>query len=161
MTCTIDNELQGDIPQYREKEEDDGYEVGSYKLYSQSESESPLRLLEKFQAIVGNDVVQFRSVEEKFSALVEEWKLSRGPESSVARISMSLAYQQIIGIGPEVVPLILRELSGTIDHWFWALNVITGANPVPEKSRGILPEMAKAWIEWGKQNGYYKSEEED
>ena len=44
--------------------------------------------------------------------------------------------------GAAAVPLILRELERSIDHWFWALGAITGANPIVEEHRGRLGLIA-------------------
>ena len=87
----------------------------------------------------------------KFAALAVKWRAERGPQSSITRLSMHPA-KQIIGMGDAA--LILRELESNPDHWFWALNAITGADPVPESSRGIMREMVKAWLDWGTQHGY-------
>jgi hypothetical protein len=35
------------------------------------------------------------------------------------------AYQQIIGLGKEALPLLFGELRRAPDHWFWALRAIT------------------------------------
>jgi hypothetical protein len=67
---------------------------------------------------------------------------------------MHPAYQQIIGMGMEVVPLLLGELARELDHWFWALKAITGVDPVSPASRGKMREMAEAWFHWGRQQGY-------
>jgi hypothetical protein len=64
------------------------------------------------------------------------------------------SYQRIIGLGPAVLPLLLRELEREPDHWFWALKAIAGEDPVPGASRGKVREMARAWVEWGRQQGY-------
>lgn len=72
---------------------------------------------------------------------------------------MHPAYQRIIGMGDAAVPLILQELERSPDHWFWALNAITGADPVPESRRGVMSEMVKAWLEWGVQHGYGRGAE--
>jgi hypothetical protein len=64
------------------------------------------------------------------------------------------AYQEIIGMGERVVPLLLAELRREPDDWFWALHAITGANPVPAARGGSLPAMAEAWIQWGVEKGY-------
>jgi hypothetical protein len=53
-----------------------------------------------------------------------------------------------------VIPLLLRELQATPDHWFWALKELTGENPVTPASRGNVAAMAKCWLDWGKQKGY-------
>lgn len=65
---------------------------------------------------------------------------------------MHPAYQQIIGMGPEVVPLLLRDLAETESHWFWALRVITNDNPVPPEHRGRVDRMISAWLSWGMRN---------
>lgn len=41
--------------------------------------------------------------------------------SNTAQISLAFPYQMIIGMGPQVVPLILSELENEPDHWFRAL----------------------------------------
>lgn len=90
----------------------------------------------------------------RFQALVSEWRREVAWTSSASEMAMHPAYQQIIGKGQVAVPLLLRELEQRPDHWFWALRAITGVDPVPGDHRGKLPEMAKAWLEWGRQHGY-------
>jgi len=88
---------------------------------------------------------------DEFDALVREWKATRGHTSSAAKMAKNPAYQRIIAMGNVVVPLILAELGKQPDHWFLALNAITGANPVPPGCRTIN-EMADAWLTWGAAN---------
>lgn len=57
-------------------------------------------------------------------------------------------------MGKPVVPLILRDLEKSPDHWFWALRAITGEDPVKPEQRGRMQQMAQAWIQWGKEYGY-------
>jgi len=55
------------------------------------------------------------------------------------------------------VPLILRDLhmkAEDPDHWFWALQALTGDDPVPEDARGDMRQMAAAWLDWGHRSGY-------
>ena len=66
---------------------------------------------------------------------------------------MHAAYQRIIGMGPAVVPLILRDLEQKPDHWFWALRAITGDNPVKAEKCDRMKLMTQAWIQWGKEHG--------
>ncbi len=89
-------------------------------------------------------------LESRFAQLVTRWKKERGHESSIERMAMNEAYQQIIGLGPQVVPLLLREMELRPSHWDWALRAITGKNPVPAAFRGRIKEMARIWVEWGK-----------
>jgi hypothetical protein len=93
--------------------------------------------------------------EQRFHALVATWKRERGPHSSSARLAEHPAYLQIIDLGPEVVPLLLRELDQRPDHWFRALHALTGADPVDPECRGKPQEMAAAWLRWGREQGYH------
>jgi hypothetical protein len=99
-------------------------------------------------------VIETSEIEATFAKLAEQWRSETGMFSVVSRISMHPAYQRIIGMGQPAVPLILSELEREPDHWFWALNAITGANPINVEQRGKIHQMAQAWIEWGKANGY-------
>ena len=90
----------------------------------------------------------------EFANLADHWRMERGVSSSAAQLAAHSAYLRIIGMGERAVPLILRELSTTPDHWFVALHSITGANPVSEHARGRLNKMAEAWITWGKEQGF-------
>jgi hypothetical protein len=94
-----------------------------------------------------------RDLEERFRRLTAEWKERSRFLSNSAQIAMLKPYQRIIGLGAAAVPLILEELARAPDQWFWALESITGENPVPPEAAGHVPSMAQAWIDWGKQQG--------
>jgi len=93
-------------------------------------------------------------LESRFNRLAAEWKAGRGPHSTIAKMVIHPAYQQIIGMGNAAIPLLLKELEQRPGHWAWALRAITGENPVPVSSRGKLIETAKAWVKWGRDKGY-------
>lgn len=90
----------------------------------------------------------------RFHRLKEKWEAETAFLSSVSDIVMHPAYQQIIGMGPVAIPLILREMSIKQGQWFWALKSITNEDPVKPGHRGIVAEMSKAWLKWGKERGY-------
>jgi hypothetical protein len=98
--------------------------------------------------------VQNVSLEEKFLQLSQQWRQETGMLSVVSKIVIHPTYQRIIGMGQPVIPLIFRELEREPDHWFWALQSITGENPVSVDRRGDIVQMAAAWLEWGKAHGY-------
>ena len=50
---------------------------------------------------------------------------------------------EIIGMGPAVVPLILSELEKEPDRWFWALEAITDENPVAASDAGDIEASAR------------------
>jgi hypothetical protein len=64
------------------------------------------------------------------------------------------AYRDIISLGPDVVPLLLRDMEENHTHWFCALREITGATPIPKSAAGNIPKMVDAWLCWAKDNGY-------
>src|SRR5947209_5156264 len=90
----------------------------------------------------------------RFATLAARWYEESAPLSSVSQMAMLPAYQEIIGMGREAVPLLLRELQKEPGHWFWALRAITGEDPIPPDSHGNVREMAAAWLGWGRQHGF-------
>jgi hypothetical protein len=93
----------------------------------------------------------------KFEVLRDQWHSERKDASWASSMAILPSYQKIIGMGPLAVPIILRQMESEgaePDHWFWALHVITGANPVSEADRGNIVKMAAAWLEWGRAEGY-------
>lgn len=99
-------------------------------------------------------MIEIVDVEQRFRQLVETWKKETVHISSSTDLAMHSAYQQIIGLGPVAIPLLLGEMKRKPGHWSWALRAITGENPVKEENRGKLALIAQDWIEWGKANGY-------
>jgi hypothetical protein len=90
----------------------------------------------------------------EFAKLTAKWKMSRSASSSTISIVIDPSYQRIISLGSKVLPLILQELARETDHWFWALRVISGDDPVAAQDRGNVKKMAAAWLEWGRKQGY-------
>src|SRR5262249_6053114 len=89
----------------------------------------------------------------RFERLAAEWKEQSRYLSNTAQIALLRPYQRIIGMGMPAVPLILEELRREPRQWFWALEAITEENPVPPAAAGKVPQMAQAWLDWGKQHG--------
>lgn len=95
-----------------------------------------------------------KQLEALFNTLAERWKQETRLLSSTSAIATHPAYQRIIGLGPQVIPLILAELQREPGHWFWALAALTGENPVPPADQGRMPAMTAAWLKWGRENGW-------
>ena len=93
-------------------------------------------------------------LETQFQEHKEKWRNETAVHSSITMKAMHPSYQRIIGMGPQVLPLIMRELRNNPDHWFWALNAITGENPVPPEDAGYIDKMTKAWLDYGKRQGF-------
>jgi hypothetical protein len=94
------------------------------------------------------------AIASRFAVLATRWYQETATLSSISQIAMHPAYQEIIGIGREAVPFILRELQQQPHHWFWALRAITGVDPIPAEHRGKIREMTDAWLQWGQEHGY-------
>jgi predicted DNA-binding antitoxin AbrB/MazE fold protein len=94
------------------------------------------------------------SLEARFRQLKEAWERAVAHHSSTTIRNNHPAYREIIGLGPKVIPLLLRDLEENHTHWFCALREITGANPVPESAAGNIPKMAEAWLSWARDKGY-------
>jgi len=124
---------------------------GSIRIPSPQSYPSQAELMEFFMPGIH---ARQTDIEEEFSELSRQWKRDNRSSSSTTVIAMHPAYQRIIGMGTPALRLILRELSGQLDHWFWALRAISGEDPVPESHRGKLRLMAADWLEWGRRNGY-------
>jgi len=92
----------------------------------------------------------------RFGNLEYDWKESTSMLSSITEIAMHPSYQQIIGMGPTVIPFILLSMKREPNHWFWALSAITGENPIPTEHRGKIKEMSDAWFDWGKKHLYWE-----
>jgi hypothetical protein len=93
----------------------------------------------------------------RFQKLVSAWKTERGVRSSITEVAMCAPYQEIVGMGPDVVPLILAQLQSEgaqPDQWFWALKLITRADPVNDGDRGNFQKMSQSWLAWATQEGY-------
>jgi hypothetical protein len=92
-------------------------------------------------------------IQQRFRELVTQWKQGTRFLSSIHDMVTHPAYLQIIGMGREAVPLLLAELRREPDHWFVALQAITGTNPIPPSACGDVQEMTEAWLAWGEQLG--------
>lgn len=90
----------------------------------------------------------------EFCDLVSKWKRETRFMSFEADMIASRAYLKIIGLGKQkAVPFLLRQLESEKDkpnHWFTALEVLTGADPVPVEEQGNMREMSRIWLNWAR-----------
>lgn len=90
-----------------------------------------------------------------FHELAARWRKETAVQPTATAIMSHAAYQQIIGMGQDAVPLILLDLKENgPDHWFWALSAITRENPITEDMAGDLRRMTEAWLAWGQARGF-------
>jgi hypothetical protein len=125
----------------------------SDNLYARLEAAARRRGLESVEQLLET----WQTTEEelaRFHSLAQLWKKETAHLSNMAKKALHPAYQEIIGMGKEAIPLLLAELKREPDDWFWALHALTGAEPVSPESRGNLRKMTQAWLQWGSEKGY-------
>jgi hypothetical protein len=94
------------------------------------------------------------TVEQRFRFLADAWRDAVAYQSSSTIRNNHPAYREIIKLGPDVVPYLLRDLADNHTHWFCALREITGVDPVPSTVAGNIPRVVEAWLRWAKEHGH-------
>jgi hypothetical protein len=92
----------------------------------------------------------------RLATLIWNWSQETAHLSSVPKRISHPFYREIIGLGPDAVPLLLQRLRESPDHpefLFPALAAIMGVDPVVPGHEGNLPNMAEDWIKWGIEEG--------
>ncbi len=97
---------------------------------------------------------QAPQLETDFRRLAGQWKRETKHLSRIDRVCAHPAYLQIIGMGPDALPLIFQELERETDYWFVALAAIARTSPVAEGDRLNVDQVAAAWLHWGREHGY-------
>ena len=91
---------------------------------------------------------------EQFKKLTREWKQETAIAGHLSKIVLHPAYQRIMAMGPDVIPLILEDLSHESAHWFWALHNLVPIGSDPAEGFTTIRDARRAWLEWGKREGY-------
>lgn len=91
------------------------------------------------------------ALELRFREQADKWERETSHVSSLTKRVMHPSYQTIIGMGPDVIPLLLRDLQKNRRDWFWALQHLTEANPVDTSDAGKLDRMIEAWVNWARE----------
>lgn len=120
------------------------------------ESERNITKVKEIADHFNSSVSRQSGTKQRFYFLSRQWKTDTKYLSSINEMVLHPAYQQIVGMGPAAIPLILLELKKDPDYWFEALKSITGINPVVENDMGNLSKMVESWLDWGGVNGYIK-----
>lgn len=104
------------------------------------------------KSLVGTQTVAVEvALEARFRDLADRWERETSHVSSITKRVMHPCYQSILAMGPNVVPILIRDMQENRRDWFWALHHLTQANPVSSKDAGNLNRMIAAWVAWEKQ----------
>ena len=125
------------------------------EMIAQLPPERRRRIEKETQKLIAEEKAIRKVREEFFHTARKQWLQERPRGADLAGMIAHPAYQRIIQMGQDAIPLILQELEKRPDHWFPALRAITEANPVPEHAQGNLAKMTDAWLTWGHENGYF------
>ena len=113
---------------------------------------SPLRVgLRSFQSDSGRPGKYTKNIEDtvsRFHRLVRQWRIETAYVSSTSDLFGHPAFEEIVSMGREAVPLIIDELERQPDLLVGALTRITGENPVTSADRGDVYAMVIAWQDW-------------
>ncbi|MBC7553968.1 MAG: hypothetical protein H7257_08315 [Taibaiella sp.] len=100
---------------------------------------------------IGNkQEVNNNELEQQFIALAEKWKDETGVYSTTYQKVINDSYLDIIALGREVVPFILKDMEHGQGHWHTALKALTRDNPVPETDLNKSTKIREAWLNWGR-----------
>jgi hypothetical protein len=94
-------------------------------------------------------------LEERFLQQADKWERETRHLSSPTQKVMHPSYQAILGMGRDVVPLMLRDLAHHRREWFWALSYLTQDNPIKREDAGRMDKMIAAWVNWGKERNLF------
>src|ERR1035437_230192 len=91
-------------------------------------------------------------IEKQFNELAAKWKNETGLYSTTPQKVFNDSYLDIIGLGKDVVPFILKDMQHGSAHWHTALKALTKENPVPNDDLSKSKKVKEAWLIWGEHN---------
>lgn len=106
--------------------------------------------IKKSWSIISIVVSQLPELESKFMELAEKWKDDTGLFSTTTKKVVNDIYLDIIGLGKDIIPFILRDLkNGGSANWHAALKALAKENPVPDNDSNKNRKVREAWVKWG------------
>jgi hypothetical protein len=88
-----------------------------------------------------------------FDQLVNTWLSRTQGHSSISLLMRAPEFNELVGMGSTATKLVLERMRrGEVRvHWFPLLKKASGVDPVPPDKRGVIGEMARAWLSWGRE----------
>jgi len=105
----------------------------------------------KFSATIEGATVNFDTPLEKFEALSDAWS-DETPGTSILNYN-SFCYHQIIGMGVQIIPILLERLRQGEGQWVHALSCIVGQQVHTPGMVGNPDRVIEAWLKWGDSRG--------
>jgi hypothetical protein len=96
-----------------------------------------------------------RGLEAEFNTLANKWESETRNISSPRVIVSHPIVQEILVLGEQVVPMILRRMEDRPWFWFELLMKLTKSplDPITPDMRGDMQRMTEAWLKWGAESG--------
>lgn len=101
----------------------------------------------QYSALIHGKQFCFKTALDKFLALKDVWNEYNAGQS-ITHFE-HLSYLQIIGMGAEIVPLLISRLQEDGGNFIFALKCITGEQAETEGIQGQADKVIAAWIKWG------------
>ncbi|MFH1114533.1 MAG: hypothetical protein V1792_11480 [Pseudomonadota bacterium] len=131
-----------------------GTSLSSYKRKRETECFVVSKEVMQPSAVLQSSSVRpTRRQKEEFERLAEQWRNEVMFLSDTEERITHPAYERIISMGRAIVPLLLRRVQEAHEHWFYALERITGEDPVDPEDVGNVENISRAWVEWGRSRG--------
>ena len=111
---------------------------------------------ESVQFVTEISVTSSEDISAEFRRLADQWRTETRFSSNITANLMHPAYQRIMAMGKQVLPLILKELDERGGHWFHALHYLVKENedPVPPEHYAKIKLMREDWLQWGRLNNW-------
>ncbi len=121
------------------------YEHGHVKLIEPA----PGRWSEGQSLVVSEQAgAEVDAVRRQFEQLSAQWRAATSHQSDTDLVVNHPAYRRIIGLGPAVVPLLIEDMRRNREHWFVALEAITGERPTNDAMAGKIDQLVRCWVDW-------------
>jgi hypothetical protein len=91
--------------------------------------------------------------ENKFWELINKWEFDTRHSSEARDILGHPSVSEVIQMGHEVIPLVLRALKENF-HLAFALHKLTGEWPVKDEYAGNDEKIIDCWMKWARKRGY-------
>ncbi len=92
---------------------------------------------------------------QKYLKLREEWEEGTATISSLTIQMEHPAFQEILQLGPDVIPFILEDIQHEASWIIIALPILAGERPtIRPEDAGRLSILVASWLEWGQAKGY-------
>ena len=102
-------------------------------------------------SLIENDAEE-EQIAQLFSSLANRWYHETGMYSLEIQKVAHPSYLQIIGMGKQALPYLLRELEAHGGQWYQALEAILKETPVDvSDDPGNMPLLRERWLEWARQ----------